>query len=109
MASIKSELTTLGKELFWDNFVKITKKNNSYCVYILPHWDEEIVFQIKQWRLDSWGANEQEQLDIASDFARIWKLFEKDACIINPDFANGFDDSDRGFVPNNYLNYRLKK
>lgn len=106
--SIKSDLVKVAQDIFWEQFLQISKKWNKYSVSILMNWDPIIVNNIKYWNFN-W-SNEEYNLNKWNyeKFHVKWEKFEIIARKINPEFSKWFDDSDRWFVPNNYLFYDFK-
>lgn len=107
--SIKQQLSNIAKELFWDLFLKTTKKDNTYTIHFIKNWDEQIVNKIKYWQLQSWWALENKQIELHDIWFENWQNFSKQAYLINEEFGKWFNDSDRWFVPNNYLDYRFER
>lgn len=104
MASIKSLLSKTASEIFWDTvFDKVTKRNNRYTIMFNPNWDRKIAYDVKNWNYSSWWKEENQHYEIEKEFYKKWNSFEDAAKVINPEFSKWYEDSDRGFVPNNYL------
>jgi len=111
MASIKTLLKEKAIEIFWkENVAKVTKKDKTYTVYLYPYWNtnhSDILFDIRRWVITSWDSDVEETRQKLIDFEKKWSLFENEAAKINSEFIEWHNDSDRWFVPHNYLFYEI--
>jgi len=106
--SIKTQLANVASNIFWELFLKITKKDNVYKLHFNRNWDPMLVQKIRNGEFNSWGDSENKHIELHDLWNENWNNFRKQAYIINPEFWKWFNDSDRWFVPNNYLDYRFE-